>query len=73
MRHFIAISEVDEKTRRLFKESPRQIIQYLHIDGQEGEGFVVDDFVAKWNLMAFSFVRHPFDRSVYTYFELNSG
>ena len=73
MRHFIAISEVDEKTRRLFKERPRQIIQYLHINGQEGKDFEVDDFVAKWNLLAFSFVRHPFDRSVGSakfYFEL---
>ena len=71
MRHFIAISEVDKKTMRLFKESPRKIIQHLHIDGQDGKEFLVNDFVAKWNLLTFSFVRHPFDRSVMFCLELH--
>ena len=62
MRHFIAISKVDEKTRRLSKERPWQIIEYLHINGQEGKDFDVDNFAAKLNLLTFSFVRHPFDR-----------
>ena len=65
MRHLVAISKVDEETRRFFQEEPRKtLIPYLHIDLQDRKYFDVDDFVETWNLLSFSFVRHPFDRFV---------
>ena len=64
--HLIAISDLDDETKRRHLLSHgshlNMMREHLRVDGQEEQDFDVNDFVDKSRLLAFSFVRHPFER-----------